>query len=303
MLKAWKAELLLFFVTFIWGGTFIFTKIGLNDTSPELYVAIRFSIALVIAYIIFGKHIKGISRTILFQGLSLGLIFGGGFVLQTEGLKLTTVTKSAFITGMSVVFTPFVFKIISRRKIQYWQKIGVVIAFLGLWLFTNPNFDSINLGDVITLISTVFWAFYIVLMDVFTRGKENFTETVQLVMLQFVSTIAVAFISHLIHYNLHFEIQITTNLLISFAYNGILASFLLTFLHTGFQRYTTPVKAALIFSLEPVVASIAAVYALNEIMNGREYTGAIILFSGVMTSELGEFILTKVKIIFVKKNN
>ena len=297
-MKAWKAELLLFFVTFIWGGTFIFTKIGLNDSSPELYVAIRFSIALVIASIIFGKHLKGISRTILIQGLTLGIIFGGGFVLQTEGLRLTTVTKSAFITGMSVVFTPFVFKLISRKNILLWSKIGVVIAFIGLWLFTDPKIDSINRGDMITLISTIFWAFYIVLMDVFTKGKENFTETVQLVVLQFIGTISVALVSHLILYRTNFEINISSNLLISLAYNGILASFVLTFLHTGFQRYTTPVKAALIFSLEPVVATTAAVFALSEIMNGREYIGAIVLFLGVMTSETGEFIQMKIRNYF-----
>ncbi len=293
-MKAWKAELLLFFVTFVWGGTFIFTKIGLNDTSPELYVAIRFSIALIIALLIFGKHLIGIKKTILIQGLILGLIFGGGFILQTEGLKLTTVTKSAFITGMSVVFTPFVFKLISKRRIQLWPKIGVIIAFLGLWLFTNPHIDSINTGDFITLISTIFWAFYIVLMDFFTKGKEIFNETVQLVIMQFIGAASVAFISHLFLYQGSFNVNFSPNLLISFAYNGIIASFILTFLHTGFQRYTTPVKAALIFSLEPIVATIAAVLALNEIINGREYLGALIVFIGVMVSETGEFVQKKI---------
>jgi len=299
-LKAWKAESLLFFVTLIWGGTFVFTKIGLNDSSPELYVTIRFSIALLLAVLIFGKHLKNIKKNILFQGLLLGLIFGGGFVLQTEGLSLTTVTKSAFITGMSVVFTPFVFKLICKREILLWSKIGVVVAFIGLWLFTNPKINSINFGDFLTLISTIFWAFYIVLMDVFTKGKENFSETVQLVFLQFVGTISVALISHVMLNNLSFEINFSMNLLISLAYNGIIASFILTFIHTGFQRYTTPVKAALIFSLEPVVASVAAVFALNEILNGREYSGAIILFVGVMVSETGEFIYNKLKKLLVK---
>jgi len=171
-----------------------------------------------------------------------------------------------------------------------WSKIGVIIAFIGLWLFTNPMIDKINLGDILTLFSTIFWALYIVFMDKFTKGREDFTETVQLVTLQFIGTLAVAFFSHLIFENSDFKVDFTLNLGISLAYNAILASFVLTFIHTGFQRYTTPVKAALIFSLEPVVASIVAVLALNEILNGREYIGAAILFLGVMTSELGDFI-------------
>lgn len=290
-MKAWKAELLLFFVTFIWGGTFVFTKLGLDFVSPSLFVTIRFSIALIIALIIFGKHLKGINKNTIIAGLVLGSFFGGGFVLQTWGLTLTTVTKSAFITGMSVIFTPFVFKLIVKKNILFWSKIGVAIAFIGLWLFTNPEFDNINIGDFLTLLSTFFWAFYIVYMDVFTNGKSDFSETVQLVIMQFIGTIVISLLGHIFFEGATFEVEISSTLLIALAYNGILASFVLTFIHTGFQRYTTPVKAALIFSLEPIVAALVAMFVLNEILNGRELIGAIILMSAVLVSELGDFVI------------
>ncbi len=294
-MKAWKAELLLFIVTFIWGGTFVFTKIGLNSTTPSLYVTLRFFIALILSLIIFGKHLKNLSKEVLKNGLILGLLFGGGFVLQTWGLKLTSVTKSAFITGLSVIFTPIVFKFVVKRKIRTWAKVGVVIAFIGLIIFTNPNINHINFGDVLTIISTFFWAFYIVFMDVYTKGKNDFSETVQLVIMQFIGTFAVAFVSHLIFQKGEFIITLDKNLIISLLYNAFIASFLLTLLHTSFQRYTTPVKAALIFSLEPVVATLIAIIILNEILSGREYIGAAILFIGVLISELGDYFIGKNK--------
>lgn len=294
-MKGWKAELLLFTVTFIWGGTFVFTKIGLGSTTPSLYVAIRFFIALILSLLIFGKHLKNAKKQTLKNGLILGLLFGGGFVLQTWGLKMTTVTKSAFITGLSVIFTPFAFKLIIKRKVRTWAKIGVIIAFIGLWIFTNPEIGNLNLGDILTVISTLFWAFYIVYMDVFTKGKEDFNETIQLVIMQFVGTFSVAFISHLIYQKAEFEIIFDKNLIISLAYNAIIASFILTLIHTTLQRYTTPVKAALIFSLEPVVATFIAVIVLNEILTGREYIGASILFLGVLASELGDYFIGKNK--------
>lgn len=302
-MKAWKAELLLFIVTLVWGGTFVFTKIGLNDTSPELFVAVRFSIALFIGLALFGKHLLKGNKKIFIQGIVLGLIFGSGFVLQTEGLRFTTVTKSAFITGMSVVFTPFVYKLVVKKKVMLWPKIGVVVAFIGLWLFTNPDFSNINLGDFLTLLSTFFWAFYIVYMDVFTKGKDDFSETIQLVLLQFIASIAVASCSHLAFNGMEFHIHFSTKLIFALAYNGIIASFILTLMHTAYQRYTTPVKAVLIFSLEPIVATTIAVIALNEILNGREYFGATILFLGVMTSELGEFVFKFLKGKSANKNN
>ncbi|MFA6569701.1 MAG: DMT family transporter, partial [Bacteroidota bacterium] len=283
-MKSWKAELALLFMTFVWGGTFIFTKIGLNFASPSLYVIIRFSIALTLCLIFFGKYLKKLERQTFYNGMVLGLLFGGGFLLQTLGLKLTTVPKSAFITGITVVITPFAYWFIEKKKISLWQKIGVVIAAFGLWLFTNPQFDNLNIGDVLTFFSTLFWAFYITYMDVFTRGKNSKEETGQLVILQFVMAAPIALTYFLLFERTDFTLIFSNQLLISLAYNGILASFLLTIIHTTVQRYTTPVKAALIFSLEPVLASLFAMLFIAEIIIFREYTGGAILMFGVLIS-------------------
>jgi len=101
-LKAWKAELALIAVTFIWGGTFMFTKIGLEFAQPSFYILMRFSIALLVSYLIFRKDIHKISKEFFKKGFILGLLFGGGFLFQTYGLEYTSVSKSAFITGITV---------------------------------------------------------------------------------------------------------------------------------------------------------------------------------------------------------
>lgn len=297
-MKTWKAELLLFLVTFIWGGTFLFTKIGLHDCSPSLFIILRFLIALSLSFIFFGRHLSSLNRANLIHGVILGLFFGGGFVLQTYGLKFTSVSKSAFITGLSVVLTPFAYWFIEKKKILFWQKAGVIVAAIGLWLFTNPRFDSINLGDILTIFSTFFWAFYITYMDVFTRGTKSMAITSQLVIIQLATAAIIALISLLSFdsQNIHFDFS--NNLIIALLYNSILASFLLTFIHTGIQKYTTPVKAALIFSLEPVIATSLAVLFINEMLNGREVSGGAILLFGVVVSEVGEFVYGKIVRIF-----
>ncbi len=294
-MKQWKAESYLLLVTLIWGGTFTFTKIGLDYCPPFLYISIRFAIALAISYLFFGKHIRKIDKATFIHGTVLGLLFGTGFIFQTYGLKLTTVSKSAFITGVTVAIAPFVFWLVERRKIQVWPKVGVMIATIGLWIFTNPDFDNVNTGDVVTLISTVFWAFYITYMDVFTRGKKGFAHTIQLVFIQFAASLFVSLIAFAVFESASFAIDLSPTLIISFAYNGIIASFFLTLIHTAVQRYSTPVKAAIIFSLEPVFASIIAVAFIHEILNGRELAGAGILLLGVVTSEAGCLVFGKTK--------
>ena len=292
-MKQWKAEFYLFFMTFIWGGTFTFTKLGLVDCPPSLFVSLRFIIALVLALAIFGKHLKNTDRATAWQGLLLGLMFCLGFLLQTYGLKYTSVSKSAFITGITVSFTPFVFKLVEKKAVGSWQKIGVVIATAGLWLFTRPDFNAINYGDLMTLISTIFWALYITYMDVFTRGKNSFSHTTQLVVFQFIAFVPVSLLSYFIFDYSESNLLISNNLIMSLAYNAILASFLLTFIHTSVQRYSTPVKAALIFSLEPVIASIIGIIVFNEVLSGREYTGAAILMLGVVISQTGKYFTKK----------
>lgn len=288
-MKSWKAELMLFSATFIWGATFIFTKVGLEDCPPSLFVILRFCIALLLSLVFFGKHLKSINSFIFKRGAVLGLLFGGGFLLQTYGLNYTTVSKSAFITGMTVPITPFVFYLIQCKPIQFWSKIGVAVSSVGLYIFTNPTLDNFNLGDFLTILSTFFWAFYITLMDKYTKGNRGFNLTAAYVVMQFVAATPLAVISFfaLDYGDIYFNL--TSDLIIALAFNGILASFLVTFIHTGVQKYTTPVKAALIFSLEPVIAGFIAAVTLGEFMVVREYIGASIMMTGLMISEVGSF--------------
>lgn len=288
-MKPLKAELSLLAVTFLWGGTFLFTKIGLDDCTPSTFIIIRFVIALGLSFIFFGSSIKTIDKETIKQGIILGLLFGGGFVLQTYGLKFTTVSKSAFITGMTVPITPFVFKLIQKTKINFWSKIGVIVATIGLYIFTKPDFDNINTGDLLTLFSTFFWAFYITYMDKFTKGSVEKNKTKQLVIFQFVAALIPSIFTLLIFDLGEFTFNLSPGLISALLFNGVLASFLVTIIHTSVQRYTTPVKAALIFSLEPIIANILAVIVINEILNSREYIGAAILFSGLLVSEIGPY--------------
>ncbi len=287
-MKSFNAELLLLLITFIWGSTFSWTKIGLDYTTPFAYNILRFSIALMLTILIWKKSIIRIQKQTFINGTILGAFYAGGIALQAIGLNFTTVTKSAFITGLSVVFTPIVYRIVQNKKIPLHQKAGIVGAAFGLWLFTKPDFGNINIGDVLTLISTFFWAFYLVFMNKYTEQIKKFDKTAQLVFSQFLMITTINLVGMVVYDLSSIKFEFNNLLIISLLFNGIVASILLTTIHTHVQKFTTPVKAALIFSLEPVFAGIFAMIIFNEILSIGEYIGALILFIGIIISEFGE---------------
>lgn len=286
-MKSFNAELLLALITVIWGTTFSFTKIGLSYSTPFVYSLLRFSIALAITLIIWHKNIFRISKPFFVNGMILGVFYAGGFALQTIGLNYTTITKSAFITGLSVAFTPIVYRMINGRKIPLNQKLGIIVATIGLWLFTKPDFENINIGDALTLVSAFFWAFYLVFINKYTEHVEKFENTIQLVFCQFLMVTVISVLGLVTSEIYYSKIELHNLLVVSLLFNGIIASVVLTTIHTHIQKFTTPVKAALIFSFEPVFAAAFAMFIFNEVLAIDEYIGALVLFIGILISELG----------------
>ncbi|HKZ21617.1 MAG TPA: EamA family transporter, partial [candidate division Zixibacteria bacterium] len=98
-----KAELILLALTFIWGSTFVLVKIALGYSSPFLFLATRFFIATLVVRLIFADKYKVIPKETIRAGIILGIFLFFGFAFQTLGLRLTSASKSAFITSISFV--------------------------------------------------------------------------------------------------------------------------------------------------------------------------------------------------------
>jgi drug/metabolite transporter (DMT)-like permease len=69
-------------------------------------------------------------------------------------------------------------------------------------------------------------------------------------------------------------------------YTSLLATIITTTLQTKYQKYTTPSKAGIIFSLEPIFAAIVAYFLLSEKISNFGYIGCIFIFCGLLISEM-----------------
>jgi drug/metabolite transporter (DMT)-like permease len=280
MSRSHKAELILLSITLIWGGTFAVVKSALNDASPLTFLALRFGIAALIFPVIYRKNYFSMDRETFKGGLFLGFLLMIGFAFQTVGLKYTTASKSAFITGLLVAFTPIAQAVIEKRMPSRGNLIGVGLVAVGLYVLTSPGGQGFNIGDLFTLFCAISYAIYIVYLDIFSKKHDVSKLTLLQLAVTAMLSISVAPYFETMH------VHLTTGLVWALLYTSILATVFATYLQTKYQRDTTPVRAAIIFSMEPVMANIVAYFAFGEFVGWIGIAGGTLILAGLLTSEL-----------------
>jgi drug/metabolite transporter (DMT)-like permease len=290
----YKAEFILLFVTLSWGLSFPTIKIGLNYISPVFFVFIRFTLTLIIFYIIFRKKIYSLEKKNIFKGIILGIFLYIGFLTQTVGLKFTTASNSAFLTGTNILIVPFAQILIIKKYPKPENIIGIVVAIAGMYFLTGFDKMTVNIGDILTVICAISFAFQIVMLDYYSRT----TDYLSLIYGQFIAMSVFSFFT-----TLFLEVYVFNELffipdyylLFVILFNTIFSTLIALFLSTKYQKYTTPVKASLIYNSEVVFAVIFAYIILNEILSGIQITGALLILTGVFISEFSRDLFKRVK--------
>jgi drug/metabolite transporter (DMT)-like permease len=282
--RSLKAHVLLVFITFVWGSTFVLVKNALLEAGPLTFNAVRFGAAAIILAVIFRRHLANLNRQTLFAGIRVGLCLCAGYQFQNLGLRLTTPSKSAFLTGIAVVLVPVFLAVFWRRRVNGWTLAGVAAAFFGLYLLAVPGggvgLGGINLGDLLTLGCAVSFAFQIIILGR-AMQKHAFAQIV-------VVEIVTCGVLMLLSAPLLEPVRIVWSPTVLWAL-GItsLVSTCAGFVIQGWaQQFTPPTHTALIFSLEPVFAWITSYVLIEERLGLRAASGAGLILAGVLISEL-----------------
>lgn len=284
--KQLKAELLLLIVAINWGLTFPFTKIMLEDVSPVLSVFIRFSITTLLFIIFYPKVLRSFNKDDYTKGLILGIFLFGGFITQTIGMKYTSASKAGFITGTYILMVPVFQYFISKRLPLAENIAGVTVASVGLYLLSNTGVDEFNIGDLLVLVCALFFALHIIYLDRYSRIEtvniNNLIFTQFLTMLIFslpMIWLFDAMTDNGIFLNLSFPLISTV------MFNSVIATLIGFVLINRYQRFTLPVKAALIYSLEQVFAALFAYLILSEVLTLIQIIGCCLMLFGLAISE------------------
>jgi len=278
-----RAEIILLGVVVIWGYTFPVVKNALNSIPPFTFLTYRFFLACSIIYLLFRGRIKKINLFMVRKGFLIGSFLFIGYFGQTVGTQFTTATKTAFITGISVVLVPIIAFFWIQEKIHRNSVIGVALAMTGLWLMNaNGAIYHLNVGDSLVFLGAVGFALYIIGVDIYTRKLDY----VQLVFIQLITVFLMSFFMAILFEKEALHFSYNASVWWSIIMNGAFATALAFYLQNRFQQYSTPTKIAIIFSAEPVFGAIVSYRLLGETIGIFGFLGGIAIFSGMFIAQI-----------------
>lgn len=279
-----KADLALIGVAFIWGSTFILVKEALTAVSTMLFLTLRFSIAAVVLWFTFrgrGARYPRDRKRELLIGLLIGTCLFSGYVFQTAGLRYTSASKAAFITGFYIVLVPVMNAFIYRRAPQPSEVLGVAFASLGMGLMTLSSLRfEIAFGDLLVLGCSVAYALHIILLGHYSKRMTYETLAINQIG-------AGALLGALTFWWTETpRLKWTAGVIVALAVTSLLATALAFSIQSWAQQFTTATRTALIFALEPVFAWATSFVVAGELLTARAALGALLILSGILLVEL-----------------
>lgn len=267
-------------VTMVWGATYLIIHIAMRTSGPLFFVGIRFLAAGLLMALVFRRCLTGLTRREVGAGTAIGVAIFLGYELQTYGLQTIPSSQSAFITALFVPMVPLLQWLVLRRPPHMMGWLGILFAFVGLWLLAGPQAGAFSLstGEVVTLAGTWAIAAEIILISRFAPTVDTRRVTV-------VQLLAAGALSLLL-------MPLAGEPVPAFSWGWFcsalglgLASAVIQWTMNWAQKSVSPTRATVIYAGEPVWGGVIGRLA-GERLPALALLGAALIVAGVIVSGL-----------------
>jgi drug/metabolite transporter (DMT)-like permease len=279
LLRRLAADAALFAVATSWGATFPLAKQLLTELPPFFYLALRFSLAAALLFVLAGRQLPRLGKRSLLDGLILGALLTAGYGFQTVGLRTASATVAAFLTGLSVVMVPL-FGALGGRRPGAFAWIGVASALLGLGLLTIQRGQGVRFGagEGLLLCCALSYAVHIVYQSrVASRSAALPLGLVQITV--------VALLTLLFSLGESRPPGLTPHTVWALLFMAVICTAAAFTIQAWAQRFTPATHVGLLFAFEPVAAAIFAWAWLGERLSGGQWLGAGFILAGIVLAE------------------
>ena len=275
--------------SFIWGTTFIAQDTGMDNIGPFTFNTARFFVGfLAVAPFVFlfekkkiNNQIKDDTNQFFKLIMPVGIFLFLGCIFQQVSLLYTDVANSAFFTIFYVPLVPIIVYFLFSEKLHWSIWPSVLACIVGGYFLSDISDVDVRFGDALVLIGALFWALHIIYI-----GKiiKKFDLPFFIALLQNLIVAVLSFILVIIFEEINFsKIKLET---IEILYAGILSGGAAFALQLFGQKNISAAPAAIVMSLEGVVAAIAAWMFLDQILGLNNIIGCLLILGGILLSQL-----------------
>lgn len=287
----YAADISIVTIALIWGSTFIVMKQGVENIQPITYLFFRFLFAAILMCLIAVPYLKQFNLKMLKDGIILGIYLFLTFFFQVLSLRLITASEVGILTGLYVLFVPVLSAVFYKKIPHLFSIFGVMLSAAGMMMITFQSGLHFSQGQVLGVINAFFIALYILQVDVYSKQHN----VVVLTAIQITVSALLAGI-----YAFFFETQAAApifapDILYPLIYLSVFATVVCFFVQTAMQKHTTPTKAAIMFTFEPLSSVFFSYFIGGEILGVRQYFGAGLIVAAILTAEVGTSIRYSMK--------
>lgn len=300
-----KGVLILFITALIWGSSFVSQSVGSESVDAFSFMGIRtlMGATVLVPFILIRDMItarkmtaeeiaerKRTDKKTVIYGMIIGVVLAAATNFQQFAFYHSTAGKIAFITAMYMFFVPIIGLFLKKRVPAItWG--CVIMGFCGLYFLCFKGGDdfTLNRGDLLAFICSVFFAVQILLIEKFAQTCDG----IKLSCVQFYTAGTISAILMLIFEKP--ELHLIKQAAIPLLYSGIMSCGIAYTLQIVGQKYCEATIASLIMCMESVFAALSAAILIHEKLTGREITGCVIMFTAIIISQLSDIIKKDLK--------
>lgn len=272
----------------IWGTTFIATKILLGNFSPIEILFFRFVIGYLILFIVSPKVLKprAWKQELLFAmaGLCGVTLY---FLMENIALTYTLASNVGIIVSIAPIFTALLAHFLldgERLELRFFM--GFAAAILGISLVAlNGNYilKISPIGDILTILAAVAWAFYSILMKKVGRFQYSTIQCTRKVFLYGLIFMLPAL--WIFDFQLDLIRFASIGNLLNILYLGIGASALCFVTWNWSIGILGAVKTSSYIYLVPIVTIVTSAVVLHEKITWLALLGAVLTLAGLYISQ------------------
>ena len=273
-----RATALMFLASFLWGSSFVASKICLNEGMlPFETVFYRMLFGVIGMYVIFHRELCHFSPSALSAGLTAGVVTSMIYTTEMYGITMIETTKASFLTSTNIVMMPFLSAIFLRTRLEVRSFLAAMITVCGVALLSLNGTEKMSFspGDALLLLAALGYAMNSIVVVKLGNGASS----TQITFLQLLVTMIYTGIMTLFQGRGGPYSSSAVGALLYLTIGPTLICFLIK---NKALQYLSPIRCTIILATEGVFCSILSVMILHDRVTLRVIGGIILILLGIV---------------------